>query len=108
MDVLLFACASAAFMAVAGSVFAIGQLVVSRNRLQRRLPAGVKIAGAPGESIGALVAERFAEDRFGIGQRFRQQLRLRLTRAGYFSRTQFNFTSLPASALSSGSRRSYC
>ena len=89
MDVLLVAFVSAAFMAVAGIAFAVGQLVTSRNRLQRRLPAsGARISealtGASGDGIGALVAERFTEDRFGIGQRFRQELRLKLVRAGLF------------------------
>jgi tight adherence protein C len=89
MDVLLFTFVSAAFMAVAGIAFAVGQLVVSRNRLQRRLPAGAKITdaltGATGDSIGAFVAERFTEDRLGIDRGFRQELRLKLARAGYFS-----------------------
>jgi len=90
MDVLLIAIASAAFMAVAGFAFAIGQLVTSRNRLQRRLPAvGARITesltGASGDGIGALVAQHFTEDRFRIGQAFRQELRLKLVRSGYFS-----------------------
>ena len=89
MDLLLAAFVSAAFLAVAGIAFAVGQLVASRNRLQRRLPAGARISGAltsgSGDSIGALVAERFTEDRFGIGEGFRQELRLKLVRAGYFS-----------------------
>src|SRR5271154_5793322 len=90
MDVLLVAFVSTAFMAVAGIAFAVGQLVVSRNRLQRRLPTGARITdalttGAAGDSIGAFVAERFTEDRLGLDQRFRQELRLKLARAGYFS-----------------------
>jgi len=89
MDVLLVAFVSAAFMAVAGIAFAVGQLVVSRNRLQRRLPTGARITdaltGATSDSIGAFVAERFTEDRLGLDQRFRQELRLKLARAGYFS-----------------------
>jgi tight adherence protein C len=90
MDVLLVAFASAAFMAVAGIVFAVGQLVTSRNRLQRRLPAvGARITealtGASSDGIGALVAQHFTEDRFRVGQGFRQELRLKLVRAGYFS-----------------------
>jgi len=39
MDVLLVAFLSAAFMAVAGIAFAVGQLATGRSRLQRRLPA---------------------------------------------------------------------
>jgi tight adherence protein C len=95
MDVLLIAFLSAAFMAVAGIAFAVVQLVMSRNRLQRRLPAGARISdaltGAPSDGFGALVAERFTEDRFGIGQRFRQELRLKLLRAGYFSPNAVRF-----------------
>jgi hypothetical protein len=74
MDILLVACVSAAFMAVAGIAFAVGQLVTSRNRLQRRLPARARISGAATSAsthgFGALVAERFTEDRFAIGERF--------------------------------------
>jgi len=95
MDLLLVAFVSAAFMAVAGIAFAVGQLVTSRNRLQRRLPASARIsealASASGDGIGALVAERFSEDRFGIGGRFRQELRLKLVRAGYFGQNAVRF-----------------
>jgi tight adherence protein C len=35
--------------------------------------------------MGALAAERFAEVRFGLGQRVGKELRLKLVRAGYFS-----------------------
>jgi tight adherence protein C len=83
MDLLLAVFVSAAFMAVAGIAFAVGQLVVGRNRLQRRLPAAA-LARTSSDSVGALVAERFTEDRFGIGRRFGQELRLKLVRAGYF------------------------
>jgi tight adherence protein C len=96
MDGLLVAFVSAAFMAVAGIAFAVGQLVTSRNRLQRRLPAaGARISealtGASGDGIGALVAQRFTEDRFGIGQGFRQELRLKLVRSGYFGPNAVQF-----------------
>jgi len=96
MDVLLVAFVSAAFMAIAGIAFAVGQLVTSRNRLQRRLPAaGARISealtGGAGDGIGALVAQRFTEDRFGIGQGFRQELRLKLVRSGYFGPNAVQF-----------------
>jgi tight adherence protein C len=96
MDVLLIAFASTAFLAVAGISFAIGQLVTSRNRLQRRLPAaGARVSealtGASGDGIGAFVAEYFTEDRFRMGQEFRQQLRLKLLRSGYFSQNAVRF-----------------
>jgi tight adherence protein C len=96
MDLLLVAFAAAAFMAVAGFAFAVGQLVTSRNRLQRRLPpSGARLSdaltGASSDGFGALVAERFAEDRFGIGQRLRQELRLKLVRSGFFGRNAVQF-----------------
>jgi len=95
MDVLLVAFVSAAFLAVAGIAFAVGQLVMSRNRLQRRLPASARIqevlTSASGDGVSALVAERFSEDRFGIGGKFRQELRLKLVRAGYFSQNAVRF-----------------
>jgi tight adherence protein C len=96
MDVLLVAFVSAAFMAVAGIVFALSQLVMSCNRVQRRLPAaGVRtadgLAGASGDGIGALVAARFTEDRFRLGQGFRQDLRLKLVRSDYFSQNAVQF-----------------
>jgi len=95
MDVLLIAFVSAAFMAVAGIAFAVGQLVMGRNRLQRRLPTNAKISealtGVSSDGIGALVAVRFSEDRLGIGGRFRQELRLKLVRAGYFSQNAVRF-----------------
>ena len=64
--------------------------------MQRRLPAsGARISEAPTgastDGIGAMVAERFTEDRFGIGQRFRQELRLKLVRAGYFGQNAVQF-----------------
>ena len=96
MDFLLVGLVSAAFLAVAGISFAVGQLVISRNRLQRRLPAAgprlsETLTGASGDGIGALVAGRFTEDRLGIGQRFRQEMRLKLVRAGYFGQNAIPF-----------------
>ena len=77
MDVLLVAFASAAFMAVAGFAFAIGQLVTSRNRLQRRLPAvGARITealtGEPEElakQVRADVAEHVRRESLSLNQK---------------------------------------
>jgi tight adherence protein C len=95
MDALLIALLSATFVAVAGIIFAVGQLVTTRNRLQRRLPAGARISGAltdaSNDGLGALVAERFTEDRLGMGQGVRQDLRLKLVRAGYFRNDAVRF-----------------
>jgi tight adherence protein C len=96
MDVLLVAFVSAAFMSVAGFAFVVGRLVTSRNRLQRRLPAAgagfsEALSSASTDGIGALVAQRFTEDRFGIGQGFRQEVRLKLVRSGYFSQNAVQF-----------------
>ena len=86
---------SAAFVSVAGITFSVGQLVTSRNRLQRRLPAGARMSDALAltstDGIGALVAEPFTEDRFGIGQKLSKELRLKLVRAGYFSPSAVRF-----------------
>jgi tight adherence protein C len=90
MDVWLVLFVSTAFVSVAGLTFSVGHLVTSRNRLQRRLPAGVRMAdaltvSAAGDDAGALAGEPFKNDRFGIGQRLGKELRLKLVRAGYFS-----------------------
>jgi tight adherence protein C len=89
MDIWLVLLVSTAFVSVAGITFSVGQLVTSRNRLQRRLPAGVRMADAltlsEGDDAGALAGEPFKGDRFGIGQRLSKELRLKLVRAGCFS-----------------------
>jgi tight adherence protein C len=96
MDLLLVAFVSAAFMSVAGVAFVVGRLVTSRNRLQRRLPAAgagfsEAVSDASADGFGALVAERFTEDRFRVGQGFRQEVRLKLIRSGYFSQNAVQF-----------------
>jgi tight adherence protein C len=89
MDIWLVLLVSTAFVSVAGLTFSVGHLVTSRNRLQRRLPAGVRIADAltlsAGDDAGAMAGEPFKDDRFGIGQRLSKELKLKLVRAGYFS-----------------------
>jgi tight adherence protein C len=89
MDVWLVLLVSTAFVSVAGITFSVGQLVTSRNRLQRRLPVGVRMADgltlSAGDDAGALAGEPFKDSRFGAGQRLSKELRLKLVRAGYFS-----------------------
>src|SRR5262249_22264901 len=63
-------------------------LITSRNRLQRRLPAGARIdalALASPEHVDALLGEPFKDDRFCLGEKLGRELRLKLMRAGYFS-----------------------
>jgi tight adherence protein C len=88
MDVSLLLFEFAVFSAVAGVVFALGRLALSRNRLGQRLPVDAPINSAPtqpaSDGIVAFVAERFTEGRFGIGGALRQKIRLALVRAGYF------------------------
>jgi tight adherence protein C len=95
MDVLLVAFVSTAFISVAGITFAVAQLVASRNRLQRRLPAGARISDAltraPSDQVGDLLTERFTEVRFGIGERAGKDLRLKLVRAGYFNQRAIQY-----------------
>ena len=89
MDIWLVLFLSAAFVSAAGIAFSVGHLITSRNRLQRRLPAGASLseamALASGDDLGALAGEPFQDDRFGLGQRLSKELRLKLVRAGYFS-----------------------
>jgi tight adherence protein C len=82
MDIWLVLFVSTAFISVAGIAFSVGHMITNRNRLQRRLPAALALTS--GDSVG-LVGEPFREDRFGLGQKFGKDLRLKLVRAGYFS-----------------------
>jgi tight adherence protein C len=88
MDIWLVLLVSTAFASVAGLTFSVGHLVTSRNRLQRRLPAGVRMSEAltlsAGNDAGALAGESFKDSRFGIGQTLSKGLRLKLVHAGYF------------------------
>lgn len=95
MDIWLVLFVSAAFVSVAGIIFSVGHLITSRNRLQRRLPAG---GGTPDalaltspDDVVALLGEPFKEDRFGLGRRLGKELRLKLVRAGYFSPSAVRF-----------------
>jgi tight adherence protein C len=95
MDLTLVLIVSTAFTAAAGIVFAVGQLALGRNRLRRRLPVAARPyleqTSGSADGFGALVAEHFAEDRFGITGRLRQKLRLNLVRAGYFGQNAIRF-----------------
>ena len=95
MDIWLVLFVSAAFVSVAGITFSVGHLITSRNRLQRRLPAGARTSDALAltspDDVGALLGEPFNEDRFGLGQRLGKELRLKLVRAGYFSPSAVRF-----------------
>jgi len=89
MDIWLLLFVSAAFVSAAGIAFSVGQLITSRNRLQRRLPAGATMSDALAltspHDVGALAGDPFPDDRFGLGQKLSKELRLKLVRAGYFS-----------------------
>lgn len=89
MDIWLIGFVSAAFISAAGVTFAIGNLVMSRSRLQRRLPAGARLSEAlaltSGDAVDALVTEPFTEGLLGISQKVGKEVRLKLVRAGYFS-----------------------
>src|ERR1700761_1565298 len=95
MDIWLVLLVSTAFFSVAGITFSLGQLVTSRNRLQRRLPAGVRVSDAltlpAGDDAGALTGRSFKDSRFGVSQTLSKELRLKLVRAGYFSPRAIRF-----------------
>ena len=95
MDIWLILFVSAAFVSAAGITFSVGQLITSRNRVQRRLPAGATMSDALAltspDTMGALAGEPFQDDRFGLGQKAGKELRLKLVRAGYFSSRAVRF-----------------
>ncbi len=89
MDLSLVLIVTTAFLGVAGIVFVAGDYVGSRIELRRRLPLSLSVADSqaspPRSALGALVADRFTEDRFGVDSNLRQKLRRQLLRAGFFS-----------------------
>ncbi len=89
MDLILVLIVTTAFLGVAGIVFVAGDYVGSRIELRRRLPLSLSVADSqaspPRSALGALVADRFTEDRFGVDSNLRQKLRRQLLRAGFFS-----------------------
>jgi tight adherence protein C len=86
MDIWLLLFVSAAFVSAAGITFSVGHMITSRNRLQRRLPAGAMMSDALAltspDNVVALAGEPFQDDRFGIGQKLSKEWRLKLVRAG--------------------------
>ena len=58
MDVWLVLFVSAAFVSAAGITFSVGHLITSRNRLQRRLPAGASLSDALALTPQATISAR--------------------------------------------------
>jgi len=77
-----------AFVAVAAVTFVLGQNFRSADQFRRRLPAAAAEAGdeAKKESaFGALVAQHFDEERYGVDAALKRRLKQQLLRAGFFS-----------------------
>lgn len=89
MDFVLILFIATAFVAVAGLVFVTGDYVGSRMEVQRRLPSSASVADSRSPTqqsgVGAFVAQRFTEERFGVDINLKQKLRRELVRAGFFS-----------------------
>ena len=90
MDIWLVLFVSVAFVSVAGMTFSVGQLIASRNRLQRRLPAGAILSGALSAHVrpttqAPSLGGPFNEDRFGLGQESRQRAAAETGVLGHFS-----------------------
>jgi tight adherence protein C len=88
MDVEVGLIALTAFLSVGALTFVIGQYVRSAEQFRRRLPvaAGTGDGDARSESaFGALVAQHFDEQRYGIDGALKRRLKLQLLRAGFFS-----------------------
>ncbi len=84
-----------AFGAIAMLVFAAAKHYLARNQLRRRLPVVAASGNAPGTSdraaVRSVIAEHFAEDRFGVDSVLRTKLRRELLRAGYFRYDAINY-----------------
>jgi tight adherence protein C len=84
-----------AFAAIATLVFAAAQYYVGRSQLRRRLPLAAASANGPeipdDRAVHSLVAQHFAEDRFGVDGVLRAKLRRELLRAGYFRHDAINY-----------------
>jgi len=88
MDLSLLLIIATAFGCVFLLVLAAGRYYSDRAQLQRRLPGGAVADGAGtkrGAGLGAMVAQQFTEERFGIDSKLKQKLRRELYRAGYFA-----------------------
>ena len=88
MDIVFLSFVSTAFIAVAAVVFVLGQFILSRNQLQRRLvPETAAIEASPKRSQGIVdgfVKGTFTEERFGVDGKLRKKLKRDLLRAGFF------------------------
>jgi tight adherence protein C len=84
-----------AFAAMATLVFAAAQYYLGRSQLRRRLPVAAASGNASGgpdhSAVHSLIAEHFAEDRFGVDSVLRTKLRRELLRAGYFRYDAINY-----------------
>ncbi len=84
-----------AFAAIATLVFAAAQYYLGRSHLRRRLPVAAASANGSGgpdrSAVHSLIAEHFAEDRFGVDSVLRTKLRRELLRAGYFRYDAINY-----------------
>ena len=104
MDIWLLLFVSAAFVSAAGITFAVGHLITSRNRLQRRLPAGARcrtLALTSGDNVGALVGEPFRRRSIWPWPETRQRAEAEIGARRLFQPdAPSDFTSLRASAPS--------
>jgi tight adherence protein C len=84
-----------AFAAIATLVFAVAQHYVARSQLRRRLPVAAGSVNGRGSldrgAMQSIIAQHFAEDRFGVDSVLRTKLRRELLRAGYFRYDAINY-----------------
>lgn len=88
MDLEAALIALTAFLAVAAVTFVLGQYVRSADRFRRRLQVGAVAASVEAKkesAFGALVAQHFDEQRYGVDAALKRRLKLQLLRAGFFS-----------------------
>jgi tight adherence protein C len=79
-----------AFAAIAGLIFVSGQYYAGQAQLRRRLSVAAPGSDTRG-GLGAVVAEHFGEERFGVDNALRTKLRRQLLRAGYFGNYAINY-----------------
>jgi tight adherence protein C len=83
------------FAAVAAVMFVIGHYFAAQAQMQRRLPANAEPsdigAGRPFQNLHAFIARRFDAKRFGVDGTFRDKLRRKLLKAGYFRAYAVNY-----------------
>jgi tight adherence protein C len=88
MDFLFLSFVSSAFVAVAAIVFGVGEYVLNRNQLQRRLAveptAAETLKIRSNGTFDRFVKGTFTEERFGVDGKLRRKLRRDLLRAGFF------------------------